>query len=104
RAHGRGRAQDVDHEYRAPLDLGGSQAGRRKGDVELHTSGRRSWDSRSRKRVSTVPAAKSGCRMTRARNGMVVVTPSRMKLSSAWPMRLSASARLLPCTMTLARS
>ena len=38
---------------------------------------------------------KSGWRMTRARNGIVVVTPSRMKLSRAWPMRCSASCAVV---------
>jgi hypothetical protein len=44
----------------------------------------------------------AGERITRARKEMVVAGPSRMKLSSAWPMRCSASCRSLPWTMTLA--
>src|SRR4051812_12174384 len=98
-----GGPEDVDDEYDPALYLGCAETSRGEENVDSHVSGRSSWDSRSRKRVSILLETKSGWRITRARKGIVVVTPSRMKLSSAWPMRLSASSRLLPWTITLAR-
>src|SRR5204863_9511559 len=70
----------------------------------LHGGSLRRCGSRLADFVSTLPADKFGWRMTRPRNGIVVVTPSMIKESSAWRMRASASVRVLPCTMTLASS
>ena len=59
-AHGRGGAEDVDHEDRPALDLLRGEAGRGEDDVELHASGRSRCDSRSRNRVSTLPGDEVG--------------------------------------------
>src|SRR5207244_13498024 len=72
--------------------------------VDSHSWPVSSCGARSRNFVSTRPATKSGWRMTRLRNGMVVVTPSMINESSACRMRASASARLLPCTISFASS
>ena len=50
------------------------------------------------------PAMKRGFCITRARNGIVVVTPSMMKPSSATCIRAIASARSRPWQMSLASS
>src|SRR5262249_45923296 len=103
RADSGGEPQDVHDEHRATLHLGRGEAEWREQNVQLHDSGSKSCGWRSRNLVSTRPATKSGWRMTRPRKGIVVVTPSRTKLSNAWPIRASASSRSLPWTITFAR-
>ena len=77
----------------------------REENVEPHYVGSfMSCPSRSRNFVSTSPAWKLRMRHHAARNGIVVVTPSMMKLSSATCMRVIASSRSRPWQMSLASS
>src|SRR5438093_10624799 len=82
RHHGRGGPQDVDHDGAPTPEISRGEAQRREENVDFH-DGWSSWGSRSRNLVSTVPATKPGWRMTRLRNGMVVVTPSMINESRA---------------------
>src|SRR5204862_6348321 len=102
RCHGRrGRPQHFDHDDSPAAEIARAEAEGGEVDVDVH-EGCSSWGSRSRNLVSTRPATKSAWRMTRLRNGMVVVTPSMINESNAWRIRASASSRLLPCTISFA--
>src|SRR6266581_3947473 len=102
--HGRRSPEHVDDDDAPAAHVSRVEAEWGEVDVDSHSWPVSSCGARSRNFVSTRPATKSGWRMTRLRNGMVVVTPSMINESSAWRIRASASSRELPCTITLASS